>query len=58
LLSQKAFAAFRIRNWDLAREMYSDLGGKHGQLMIDRINEFEASPPPDNWDGLTIMNTK
>ncbi len=57
-LSQEAFVAFKSQQWDKARIMYSELGGKHGRLMLERIDFYESNPPSEDWDGLTILNSK
>ncbi len=57
-LSKEAFAAYQSRKWEVAKALYKQLGGKHGDVFLDRIAEFEVNPPAEEWSGVTILSNK
>jgi adenylate cyclase len=62
----RAVAAYRRQDWDEALEALGSCQQEiknfdlamFGQLYKSRIEEFTASPPPSNWDGVATMQTK
>ena len=59
--------AYRDRNWTGAKACLDRLGGYRlerlnlsvfAALYRRRIQAFEAAPPPDDWDGVTVATTK
>ncbi|CAA7623870.1 hypothetical protein MCP1_400001 [Candidatus Terasakiella magnetica] len=57
--------AYRRRNWPEARESLArcrndapDLLKTFFDLYEERINDNEADPPPDDWDGVYVALTK
>ena len=58
--------SYRARNWSEARKAQkacSKLAGKFEleefyRLYLIRINEFAKNPPPKDWDGVYIAETK
>ncbi|HTY08510.1 MAG TPA: adenylate/guanylate cyclase domain-containing protein, partial [Candidatus Edwardsbacteria bacterium] len=56
-------ACYRARKWDEAlgffqQALASDPGDGPSATYVERCQEFKASPPPDNWDGVFVMKTK
>jgi adenylate cyclase len=57
-------AAFRAREWDRAIALFREVIARHGgsdsvsALQIARAETFKAAPPPADWDGLVVMETK
>lgn len=59
----EALTDYKNRNWVKALDAmehfakrYSDDGV--ARIYLDRIIEYIANPPPDDWDGVTRFNTK
>jgi adenylate cyclase len=62
-LFQKAVKLFRDQNWDLAEVQLLNLqklspGRKLYQLYLDRVTLYRADPPPADWDGVFVFQTK
>ena len=62
-LFQKALKLFRDQNWDLAELQLLNLqkrspGRKLYQLYLERVTRYRAEPPPADWDGVFVFNTK
>jgi adenylate cyclase len=63
---EKLLSCYRRRDWSAAREMAEccmSLAGKFGlgeliKVYEDRIRQFEITPPPDDWDGIFVAQTK
>ncbi|MBM3556887.1 MAG: adenylate/guanylate cyclase domain-containing protein, partial [Alphaproteobacteria bacterium] len=56
--------AFRGQKWDEAKalcaecaKLWPDLAEFYG-LYLERIAEYEANPPPPNWDGVFVATSK
>lgn len=62
-LFQKAVKLFRNQNWDLAEVQLLNLqklspGRKLYQLYLERVTLYRADPPPADWDGVFVFQTK
>jgi adenylate cyclase len=62
-LFQKAVKLFRNQNWDLAEVQLLNLqklspGRKLYQLYLDRVTLYRVDPPPADWDGVFVFQTK
>ncbi len=60
---EAALALFRARRWEDASAAFSsilELRPEDGPslLYVERCDAFAASPPPADWDGVTVMETK
>jgi adenylate cyclase len=61
---EQARAAMRARNWAqaiaLLEEVIVQRGGydRVASLQIARARQFASAPPPADWDGLVVMETK
>jgi adenylate cyclase len=54
---------YRERHWEAAAARFSGLlerwpGDGPSQLYLKRCRQFAASPPPSEWDGVTVMESK
>jgi hypothetical protein len=52
----EGLAAYRARRWDQARRAFNAAleavpGDEPSKILIKRVNDFEANPPPQDWDG-------
>jgi class 3 adenylate cyclase len=52
----EGLAAYRARRWDEARRAFNAAleaipGDEPSKILIKRVNDFEANPPPQDWDG-------
>lgn len=59
----KAWQQYRARAFVEARELYQEALAldPHDQvckIFIERCREYEASPPPEEWDGVHVMTSK
>jgi adenylate cyclase len=59
----EALALFRAQRWDEASAAFTALLERHpgdgpSGLYVARCRAFAASPPPANWAGVTVMDTK
>ncbi len=62
-LFQKAVKLFRSQNWDLAEVQLLNLqklapGRKLYELYLERVAIYRADPPPADWDGVFVFQTK
>ena len=58
-----ALQACRIKNWDLAERLFSQLltscdNAVVPKVFLERINYFQRYPPPDDWGGEHIFGKK
>jgi adenylate cyclase len=56
MLYDHALAAYFAKEWTAAHQMFSELqkiypDRKLYTIYLDRIQEFQRTPPPDDWDG-------
>lgn len=58
----EALVAYRASDWDRAEALLSalDAAAPHRlyQLYLERIRHFRAAPPPADWDGVFVFETK
>lgn len=59
---EEGLSAYRKRNWKTAKKHF-DIGVKNykdetSEVFLQRINLFEANPPPKEWDGVFRMTVK
>ena len=62
-LTEKAFDAYVMRDFQSARDGYSELlkafpNDAVAQMYIERCDEYLKNPPSADWDGVTHMKTK
>jgi adenylate cyclase len=55
--------AYRARKWDASIRLFGEClainpNDKPSQLYIGRAEHLKANPPPDDWSGVCIMDTK
>lgn len=55
-LFSRAVAAYRNRQWDIAKAKFSKLldnkpGDRACQIFVERCEEYKLKPPPDDWAG-------
>ena len=63
---EKLLSCYRGQDWSNAKEMAErcmSLAGKFGlgdlvKVYEERIRQFELVPPPDDWDGIFVAQTK
>lgn len=60
---EEAFDLYRKQNWDAAERIWLELLEKFPEdgpckTFLKRIEEFRASPPPTDWDGVYVAKTK
>jgi len=58
-----ALGRYRARAWKEAIQGFADVlelhpGDKPSKLYIERCEIFKKDPPPENWDGVWVMNEK
>ncbi len=58
LASLEAFKAYQNREWERAKVLYAKMGGMHGELLLERVKEFERNPPDAQWQGETVLTIK
>ncbi len=57
----KALNLFRTRQWEEAKTIFATLAqeGDHAAAtFIDRCDAYAEAPPPADWDGIYVMETK
>ncbi len=57
----KALTLFRNRKWEEAKAIFSklaDAGDPPSQLFVKRCTTYTETPPPDDWNGIYVMQTK
>ncbi len=63
-LQTAMLAAYRSRDWDQAAKLLGELGGLDDRLQGlvalygERIDDFLATPPPADWAGIYVAETK
>lgn len=62
-LFHDGLAAYRHRKWDAAIRVFNDClainpNDKPSRLYIERAEHLKASPPPDDWSGVWVMDCK
>ncbi len=58
---QEALELFREQEWEKARAAFKELsanGDAPSQVLMQRCTEYAANPPPADWNGIYIMQTK
>jgi adenylate cyclase len=60
---KEGLEAYRERDWRAANRSFSGALELHpsdrpSQLYVERCNHYSQQPPPDDWDGVWIMETK
>jgi adenylate cyclase len=55
--------AYRARKWDAAIRLFGEClainpNDKPSQLNVRRAEHFKANPPPDDWAGVCVMDSK
>jgi len=55
--------AYRARKWDAAIRLFGEClainpNDKPSQLYVRRAEHFKANPPPDDWAGVCVMESK
>ena len=58
-----ALADYRQRNWDRAAKGFRDCltivpDDPPSQVFLDRINQFRAEAPAEDWDGVWALEAK
>ncbi len=62
-LFKDGLGAYRARKWDAAIKVFGEclainLNDKPSQLYIERAEHLKANPPPDDWAGVWVMESK
>ncbi len=62
-LFKDGLASYRARRWDQAIKLFGEAAAlnpndKPSQLYIGRAEHLKANPPPDDWAGVWIMESK
>jgi len=62
-LFRDGLAAYRARRWDQAIRLFREAlalnpNDKPSKLYIERAEHLKASPPPDDWAGVWVMESK
>lgn len=62
-LFKDGLAAYRARKWDIAIKLFSDClainpNDKPSKIYIERAQFLRQTPPPDDWAGVWIMESK
>lgn len=56
---QNGLKAYRAQDWDTAQAAFSALSGDSAaQVYQDRIQRLRTAPPPADWDGVWVFETK
>ena len=56
-------AAYRQRQWEQAYAIFQDLCQRYpadvpAKIYLERCRRYRQEPPPDDWDGVIVMETK
>ena len=57
----EALKLFRKREWQKAKAAFEDLaatGDAPSKVFAVRCEHYAANPPPDDWNGIYVMQTK
>jgi adenylate cyclase len=62
-LFKDGLSAYRVRRWDQAIKLFKEAAAlnpndKPSQLYIERAEHLKANPPPDDWAGVWVMESK
>jgi adenylate cyclase len=62
-LFKDGLSSYRARHWDQAIKLFRDAlalnpADKPSQLYIERAEYLKANPPPDDWAGVWVMESK
>ena len=62
-LFKDGLTSYRARRWDQAIKLFSQAlalnpNDKPSQLYIERAEHLKANPPPDDWVGVWVMDSK
>ena len=62
-LFKDGLSAYRARKWDAAIKMFGEClainsNDKPSQLYIERAQHLKQTPPPDDWTGVWVMESK
>jgi len=62
-LFKDGLAAYRARRWDQAIKLFKEAAAlnpndKPSRLYIERAEHLKANPPPDDWAGVWVMESK
>jgi len=62
-LFKDGLVAYRKRNWDAAIKLFQECvafnpNDKPSHLYIERANHLKDNPPPEDWAGVWVMDTK
>jgi adenylate cyclase len=62
-LFKDGLAAYRSRRWDTAIRLFQECvalhpGDQPSQMYLQRAELLKLTPPPDNWSGVWVMDTK
>ncbi|MDO8813172.1 MAG: GAF domain-containing protein [Gallionella sp.] len=62
-LFKDGLGAYRARKWDAAIRVFGEClainpNDKPSQIYIERAEHLKASPPPDDWAGVWVMESK
>jgi adenylate cyclase len=62
-LSADGLHAFRLRDWKKARRSFEalrklDPRDALAPVYLERLKSYLAAPPPDDWDGVWVMQSK
>ncbi|WP_435627020.1 GAF domain-containing protein [Candidatus Ferrigenium straubiae] len=62
-LFKDGLAAYRARRWDQAIKLFKEAAAlnpndKPSKLYIERAGHLKANPPPDDWAGMWVMESK
>lgn len=59
---EKALLFYRRQDWNNAissfKKTYESFGDETSRIFMNRIKLFKNNPPPDNWDGVFLLNIK
>lgn len=55
---EKGLNLYRKQKFDGAIKMFKNAGDSVSQIFIQRCLEYKKNPPPEEWDGVSIMKTK
>ena len=60
---KEGLEAYRHRRWDTAIKMFRECLAMHPEdkpshLYIERAEHLKASPPPEDWAGVWVMESK
>lgn len=62
-LFKEGLASYRARHWDQAIKLFNEAvqlnpNDKPSHIYIERAQHLKASPPPDDWAGVWVMDSK